>query len=550
MNCFVKWWVVGSVLLLLTACGGGSGTSSSTGTTGSTTTTTTTVGPAANLALSSSVAASTAISQGGQATISALVTDANGQNVADGTTVTFSATAGTIAGSATTSNGVATAIFTAGNSGGFVTITATTNSISKDISLQVAGGNASTITFVSANPSTVGIKSGGQAESTTLTFQVLDSGGGAVADGTPVDFAIATPLGGGESVSPNQNFTTSGLVTVTMLSGSVSGTVSVTASVASTTGTTVSTLGRVIITAGLPDSSHFSLATTKYNLPGYSISGETATITAFVADRYSNPVPINTPVFFESEAGAMGLTQVFTNADGQASATHITQAPWPNTISTVTGQPGLTRIIAWTAGQEAYSDRNGNGQYDAGEPFDDIGEPFIDANDNGVYDMSANVANDERYKDLNNNGQYDGPNGVWDADTFIWDSINLLWSSASPSDIVLNVTPAANCPNFVIPSGQGCDITITASDLQSNPVVSGSKLSVRTAVSGGNFGINPSSFDIPDALKPGQGTTEFVFTITNNATFGPLPVTVDLDIPDLANVAGFTKSITFTATIQ
>ncbi len=45
------------------------------------------------------------------------------------------------------------------------------------------------------------------------------------------------------------------------------------------------------------------------------------------------------------------------------------------------------------------------------EPFDDgdenLGEPFVDANENGMYDFG------EQYEDLNSNGKYDGPNDPW-----------------------------------------------------------------------------------------------------------------------------------------
>ena len=534
----------------------GCGTESTSSSTGGTVTPPTgiNVGPPASVVLASNLAQGALLSQGGQTTLTATVTDSNGYAVADGTAVSFFATSGSVTSASATANGKATATFHAGNTGGLVTLTATASGITSNaVSIQVAAGSAATITFVSADPTSIGVKSSGQPESATLTFQVLDSGGNPVDDGTLVNFAIATPLGGGETIAPSQSSTTSGLVTTNLQSGSVPGAVSVSATVMDSGGTTISTIAQVIIAAGLPDSKHFSLATTKLNLPGYTYFGETSKITAFVADRFSNPVPANTPVYFESEAGAMALTQAFTNDLGQASADHITQLPYPDTILSMTNLPGVSTILAWTPGQEAFSDNNGNGRYDTGESFDDIGEPFIDANDNGQFDATGDVATDERYVDLNNNGQYDGPNGKWDGSTFVWDTINILWSFANPSDIFLDVTPAANCPGFVIPNGEGCECTIEVVDSNGSPIYGGSGLSVHTSISSGAFTTSPSTFTIPDASRPGLDTTLFNFNVTNSSianTPFAFPLTVTLDVPAIAGSSAFSKTKTVTITLS
>jgi len=63
---------------------------------------------------------------------------------------------------------------------------------------------------------------------------------------------------------------------------------------------------------------------------------------------------------------------------------------------------GWVTVLAVTQGEETFYDLNGNGVYDAGEPFDDNGgEPFIDENDNGIYDDA------EEFTDSNSNGSYD-----------------------------------------------------------------------------------------------------------------------------------------------
>lgn len=87
----------------------------------------------------------------------------------------------------------------------------------------------------------------------------------------------------------------------------------------------------------------------------------------------------------------------------------------------------------WDAGDFFYwgYDTNGNGVYDADrgqivnvdqpEPYTDgdinLGEPFVDVNQNGVYDQGIDqfvMSSDPAINmDLNRNSQYDGPNTAW-----------------------------------------------------------------------------------------------------------------------------------------
>jgi hypothetical protein len=272
-----------------------------------------------------------------------------------------------------------------------------------------------------------------------------------------------------------------------------------------------------VIAAGLPDEKHFSLSAVTLNLAGYSYFGETSEIRAYLADRYSNPVPVGTPIFFESEAGAMALTQALTNEVGQAYGTQITQAPYPDTISADTGLRGLSKILAWTAGQESFVDYNGNGLYDSGEPFGDRGEPFIDANDNGSYDAAAGVGTEERYVDINGNGKYDGPNGIWNGDTYIWTDIDILWSYAKTPNIIITATPDASCANFVIESGATCEVTVVVKDTNGNPLIGGSSLNMEYTTA--YVDITPRTITIPDTLKPGSDSTEFIISIRNLNAF-------------------------------
>jgi hypothetical protein len=49
-------------------------------------------------------------------------------------------------------------------------------------------------------------------------------------------------------------------------------------------------------------------------------------------------------------------------------------------------QSGRVAVLAWTVGEENFTDLNGNNRYDSGEPFGDLGNAFVDTNLNGVFD--------------------------------------------------------------------------------------------------------------------------------------------------------------------
>lgn len=100
----------------------------------------------------------------------------------------------------------------------------------------------------------------------------------------------------------------------------------------------------------------------------------------------------------------------------------------PRRIDPVTGtltfnpRDNLVTLIAYARGAETFTDLNGNGTHDDGEPFVDTTEPFVDANDNGTWDPG------EAFVDTNGNGRWDGKNGTFDSDTWIWAQERILWT--------------------------------------------------------------------------------------------------------------------------
>jgi len=247
----------------------------------------------------------------------------------------------------------------------------------------------------------------------------------------------------------------------------------------------------------------------------HMVAGVKIHCTAHVADRNGDGVP-NAQVSFLTEAGTIGPTETTqTDVIGNATVLYKTSLPMPEPVDPGTftwsptnddvhtgeylvplwmhpykwsenpiadylqefgnlkeprrtdperkaedGSPiinnprdNLVSMIAVTSGEENYDDLNNNGQYDDGEPFVDLTEPFVDNNDDGTWEEG------ERYVDTNNNGQWDGKNGKFDANTLIWVQERILWTGLSDTpDLLDPVAPTFTPINLPLPL-QPTDIT-------------------------------------------------------------------------------------------
>lgn len=115
-----------------------------------------------------------------------------------------------------------------------------------------------------------------------------------------------------------------------------------------------------------------SFSAESYNLD-WSADGTTAAVTVRVSDTAGNPLPTGTKIQFSASGGQIEKT--CSTGSGTAGATgcsvnFYTQNPRP--------ADGIVSIVAWMVGEESYKDLNGNGKYDAGEPFYESGTLFRD----------------------------------------------------------------------------------------------------------------------------------------------------------------------------
>ncbi len=460
--------------------------------------------------LSSGVGGNEMLAQRGSTSVTAYVTNSLGEP-AEGYEVTFLASAGTITETVSSVAGQATATYFAGTAGGRISIKAGTfafiasdgtlnsSGAQDELIITVASGPAAAFEIVSIAPQRLGLKGSGSNEVATLTFRLTDSAGNPVADGQTIDFSLDAPTGGAEFLSSSSTPTIDGEAFVLLASGSVAGVATVTASTETTTGT-IATEARVTMGYSKPDQKHIGIAAETLNVPGLVTFGLENKITAYIADRFSNPVPAGTPVYFASECGIMALEDIdgiatnLTSNFGIASATSITAAPASD----------LCRMLIWTEGEEAFTDSNGNGMYDTGEPHEGIGEPYIDANDNSNFDS------EELYFDLDGNGQYTAANTTWDNDTFVWTSQNVLWSGNTAAPVI---TPSS----FELKEEESVSFTYTVSDVNGNPLPGGTSISASSDCNATTL-IGDTSVTLAEVITPGPGTTNFKLTL-----IGPSP---------------------------
>jgi len=196
-----------------------------------------------------------------------------------------------------------------------------------------ASGFASNVVLVDIQNNSIFVKGSGANETSNLVFEVRDS------TGTPVDlahqekvcFLVASGPNGGEFVAPDSILTdNNGRVRTTVNSGTISGTVQV---IAEVIGRTVfSEPIPIAISGWLPDADHFSAVPEKLNFPGFNIFGLTNTMTAFVGDKFSNPVPPNTAVQFQSTGGIIAGSSVTDNL-GRSNVTLLSASPQPSGIN-------------------------------------------------------------------------------------------------------------------------------------------------------------------------------------------------------------------------
>ncbi|WP_043973670.1 MULTISPECIES: Ig-like domain-containing protein [unclassified Acinetobacter] len=344
-----------------------------------------------DIALTNMVAASTSLESGGSTLVSLVTQDSKG-NYQNNIAVNFTADCGSFSnGSVTSSNqgNVATTYYAFDSKGNLCDgnqkiIATTTTGASNTTSVSIAQAVATSVVYTTKDSVQLGINTSGSSSSGQIEFTVYSNGTvlknqniTLSLEKAPTDLSFISL---GNRTAQTVKSDSSGKVTVTLYPGNIPGPVEIKATLPNG----LSALSKnVTVTTGRATQNSFSLSASKQSLQTDK-DGDTATVTAMLADRNSNSVPDGTVVNFVAEGGKIDGS--CKTVDGQCSVTLRTQNPRPAN--------GRVTVLAYAEGDKSYLDQDGDGVYtpiSAGGVdtlVSNIGNFFRDDNENAIYDSN------------------------------------------------------------------------------------------------------------------------------------------------------------------
>ncbi|MCU7846450.1 MAG: Ig-like domain-containing protein [Candidatus Thiodiazotropha sp. (ex Lucinoma kastoroae)] len=354
----------------------------------------------------------TALSAGGQTTVTATLADADGNLYQDSSSVSFASdcVASGLASMETpidATGGVATTTYLATGCSGADAIRATAtvngNTTTATGTINVQPAEIGSMEFISAEPSLIGLRGVGLTEVSRVSFRVLDQNGNPVPQ-QQVNFSLSTDVGGANIPNGAETAVSdvNGLVGTDVKSGTIPTAVRVTASL-NANPLIASQSDGLVISTGVSDQNSMSLSTSSFNPEAWGFDGEKVTLTVHAADHFNNPVPDGASVYFTTEGGQIqSQCQI---EDGSCSVEWTSSNPRP-TDDFLPGGMGRITILSSMLGEESFIDANGNGVFNSGDTaFATIPEAFRDDNEDNTKHASL-----EEFVDFNTNGIYDGAN--------------------------------------------------------------------------------------------------------------------------------------------
>jgi hypothetical protein len=305
-------------------------------------------------------------------------------------------------------------------------------------------------------------------------------------------------------------------------------------------------------------------------------------VTVQLADRYNNPAPDGTSVAFTTNGGHVGgscTTPLATAGDGECTVTWTSANPRPSTSSTPpVFRNGRAQILATAIGEESFDDVNSTGYYQAGDPFSDLGEPYLDANESGAYKSG------DYFLDYYSKGVYQGPSGKFVGITCTASSCteatlaigveHLLIMSTSGSYVFFNTDGSASFTNPadgsvglslpVSPAAPGAPITtgiyILVTDQNGNAMPAGTTVAVTTTIgtvsgTGASYTVGCNETGGPGASSPYTVPKSYIsmgtsggnaqgILLTSPTTGGTGQISITVTSPQAKAISGGTIPLT------
>ncbi len=446
------------------------------------------------------------ISAGGTTVVTASFVDADGNPYTQSVSVTFTSSCAatgqaTLDSPVDTVSGTAQSNYLATGCSGGDTITATATpgatAISASATITVQPPVIGSLQFESATPTNIGIRGFGLEESSAVQFRVLDTQGNP-APNQDVSFSLNSTVGG-ISLAPDTAVSdANGFVTTFVTSGTVSTSVRVTASL--TANTSINTQSdSLVISTGIADQDSFSLSATTLNPEAWTVDNTEVEILILAADRFNNPVPDGTAIFFTVEGGQVDsscLTQT-----GQCTVTWRSSSPRPS--------DGRVTLLATAIGEESFADLNGNNVLDDTDNFTDRPEAFRDDDEDGIYDVGV-----EEFRDFNSNNIRDAGDGEYNGalcndanvtnvcsssrNIFVDDSLVLTMSGSGAIIEIRDSSPFAGS-SLVGSITAGVQVFLYVYDVNGQPMPAGTDIDLST--SNGDIATG-TSFTVPSTNVP------------------------------------------------
>ena len=444
----------------------------------------------------------------------------------------------------TTDNGQASITYMANGCVGEDPVTATavlaeTTKVARK-TLEIAQDTIQSIRFIKTDPEKIFLKDSGGAQTAIVSFTVFGATGAPIKN-VPITFSLSTDVGGILLTNTTAITDKSGTASTTIQAGTIPTAVEV---IATATENNISgRSNKLSIGTGMPDQNSTSISASKFNPPGWNRDGEIVDVTIRLADAFNNPPPDNTSVQFTTEGGVIDPNCVTTN--GTCTVKWKSQATRPSN--------GRVTILATTLGSESFIDRDADGVYTPNEdtfnngaapsngncspnvpvstaesnggdaPCDDLGEAYLDKNENGARDP------DEEFVDLNRDknysiesGQYNGVlcttpgNGCSKQAVNIRQDLVLVMSSDRPysEDGLLIGQPES----IEMGANESHSFVVTLADINGNSMPQGTTVSLITSTASDvTINHNMPAGGVANTLNP----TAFTVTLKASKTEQP-----------------------------
>ena len=459
------------------------------------------------------------------ATIQVVVKQTTSNIAVTGHLIGFVTDNGKIPNTATTDNqGVATTTFTSSKQPGTATVTASCGTLSQTVKVYLFDNFANSI-LLTSEYNFIWVKGTGHIQQTIITAKVLGVTGQLVTNEYGVKFRIVNGPGGGERIEPSTGSgletsvirTVNGKAEAKFLSGTISGAAQIRAELVDHPQVNAQTTN-IIIRSGPPYIwidpaninnviSHMTLAVEpgKHNV-AFGNPIQEIKITAYLGDKYNNPVENETVVYLTTTGGYI-TTNAITCEKGQVSVILQNVNPFPYLVSQDPSQ--LTALNIPNPNNDIFNDSLKLPivlpDFEGGEVINSIGT--TKENDGMAVILAYTWGHDQ------------SGNAVK-----IWATARVIYSVG-----VAKFTAVTNKSELAI--GESATISIRVYDHNGNPVAAGSSLNVSTTA-----GELSDSNLMPSADKYGFGTTFFSTQLLNNLKPDDEPaqamVKISLDSPN------------------